>query len=247
MAGLKNITEREKAAIRYGLAYGVTNRVQLYKIAYDGTQEKLDSISDIRAVATRWYHSQKIREFIETERKEWEIRQQRIRSEIRVEVEAQVREEMRTGKRDKDGITDYSDPRNQLAKLNQIISTATDPAEALDALKVLISKQDQIIPEDTHKRKKNDAVRFYRPLSCTREENGGCPLYKVASETFRMLSGASMEGRTPAGNIRLLESLLDEKREELESFAVSWVERRIDYERKRLARWEAEESENSEK
>lgn len=237
MAGLKIITEREKAAIRYGLAYGVTNRVQLYKIAYDGTQEKLDSISDIRAVATRWYHSQKIQDFIETERKEWEIRQQRIRSEIRVEVEAQVREEMRTGKRDKDGITDYSDPRNQLRKLNQIISTASDSAEVLDAIKVLNAKQSQTVLEDVKSEAKK-RVLAYIPIVCGYSGSvAGCILYDLAKQSMQKITAQHLACRTPKENLLILDDFLKNHVEDIKDYAVALLKRRIEVERERLKKW----------
>ena len=69
------------------------------------------------------------------------------------------------------GLVDYSDPRNQLRKLNSLINGSKDAGETLDALKVMISKQSDLAPE----KKTEPPVRVYVPLSCD-----ACPLYKDA-------------------------------------------------------------------
>lgn len=63
---------------------------------------------------------------------------------------------------------DYTDPVAQKAKLNEIIASAKDSGEALDALKVIISGQ----KDDKQAAKDNQIQRFYTPLQCKE-----CPLY----------------------------------------------------------------------
>ena len=65
---------------------------------------------------------------------------------------------------------DYSDPAAQTRKLNELVNTADDPGEALDALKVIIQTQ----KADRDAAREGKQVRAYLPISCT-----GCPLYKL--------------------------------------------------------------------
>lgn len=67
------------------------------------------------------------------------------------------------------GIVDYTNPEKQKEKLNEIINTAKDSGEALDALKVIISGQ----KNDQEAAKTNKVQRFYTPLQCR-----DCPLYQ---------------------------------------------------------------------
>lgn len=71
------------------------------------------------------------------------------------------------------GEIDYTDPDKQKEKLNEIINTAKDSGEALDALKVIIAGQ----RNDQDAAKQNKVQRFYTPMKC-RE----CPLYRDAKK-----------------------------------------------------------------
>ena len=71
---------------------------------------------------------------------------------------------------------DYSDPQAQKDKLNDIINNASDPGEALDALKVIIQGQ----KNDQEAAKDKQVQRFYTPLRCH-----DCPLYNMAKEKDR--------------------------------------------------------------
>jgi len=68
---------------------------------------------------------------------------------------------------------DYTNPKNQADKLNELINTADDPSEALDALKVIISSQ----RADKESAKQGRQVRTYIPINCT-----DCPLYQGVKE-----------------------------------------------------------------
>ena len=66
---------------------------------------------------------------------------------------------------------DYSDPANQRRKLNELVNKASDPGEALDALKVIISGQ----RDDKQAAKERRQVAAYLPICCN-----DCPLYQKA-------------------------------------------------------------------
>ena len=69
-------------------------------------------------------------------------------------------------------IIDYTNPENQTRKLNELINTASDAGEALDALKVIIQGQ----KADRDAAKEGKTVRAYLPVMCS-----GCPLYEKAA------------------------------------------------------------------
>lgn len=68
----------------------------------------------------------------------------------------------RPGKGGRPAIIDYSDPAAQKSKLNEIINTAKDSGEALDALKVIIQGQ----KNDAEAAKDKQIQRFYTPVQC---------------------------------------------------------------------------------
>ena len=66
---------------------------------------------------------------------------------------------------------DYSSPAAQQEKLNELVNTADDPGEALDALKVIIQSQ----KADRDAAREGRVQRVYLPISCD-----SCPLYQKA-------------------------------------------------------------------
>lgn len=174
------ITIRERAAaVLY--VYGVeTSPAKLYAVAHPGSLETVEGLADIRAGASRWIRSRKIQEFIQRERAALDARQAQERKRIESDVLARVQAEKDdsiTG----EGEIDFSDPANQLRKLNSLINCSKDAGEALDALKVMIAKQQELAPE---KQRKEKTVKFYRPLDCRDD----CPLYRLADEILRLRS-----------------------------------------------------------
>ena len=67
--------------------------------------------------------------------------------------------------------TDFSKPENQFRKLNELVNTATDSAETLDALKVIMSAQ----KADREAARDGKVVKCYIPMSCK-----DCKLYEKA-------------------------------------------------------------------
>jgi hypothetical protein len=200
MADYRNITEREKAVIKYAVAFGITHRQDLYRLAYNGTLEQVAGLADLGALASRWYNSKKIQDFLQVEMKEHEIRKERIRDEIRQEMEEQARKEGK--EREKaSSLIDYSDERNIIKKLNQLINTAKDDSEALDAVKTMAALLKQ--REDLRSSKEKDKVaRFYLPLRCHQ-----CPLYRMGKDLWKRRSAQHYESAGQSARDRIDEEL----------------------------------------
>lgn len=180
MANKQIITEREKAVLRLQIYSGGAYRnAILYRLAYPGSMEAVDQISDIDSTASRWWNSRKIQSFYQEAKAvidaEREAERKRIESEVLTRLQSQEE-----GSQDLGGV-DYSDPRNQLRKLNAIVANSTNTDTQLDALKVLISKQTELAPEK--RTAENKVQRFYTPLTCH-----SCPLYKEAKERLNVKS-----------------------------------------------------------
>ena len=166
---LDNITKRERIAL-FALACGfIDTWTDCYICAYDGTLQKVTSQKAITTSVSRWHNSARIQKAFET-------------------ISAQV-EEMRETERKKAGFgedsdkagesvrtstngrkyTDFSRPENQFRKLNELVNTATDSAETLDALKVIMSAQ----KADREAARDGKVVKCYIPISCK-----DCKLYE---------------------------------------------------------------------
>ena len=168
----KKLTPPEVAAIYYHVFAGVKDWIILYAIA--DCIKDTDTIN--RSTVYKWKNSAKIVELIRD--------LQRIKTELKqgpapyTEQGEQTEQEKGGGGNERAEKTrnlknskyvDYSDPSAQRAKLNELINTATEPGEALDALKVIISGQ----RADRDAAKEGRTVRAYLPVSCHE-----CPLYE---------------------------------------------------------------------
>ena len=173
------LTPREIAAAQL-YAYGIeTSPAKLYAVAHRGSLEAVEALSDINASASRWLHSEKVQSFVRREKAAIDARQAQERKTIEAEVLARVRAK-KDGSLTEAGQIDYSDPRNQLRKLNTLINGSTDTGETLDALKVMIAKQSDLAPEKKGER----PVRVYVPMSCD-----ACPLYAEAQARLKRKEG----------------------------------------------------------
>ena len=163
------ITEREKAIVRLQVLSGMRYRNNtLYRWAYPGPEDAVSGLSDIDSVSSRWWSSKKIQAAFQQEKAIIEAEREAERKKIEGEVLTRLKAE-KSGSIDSGGNVDYSVPANQLRKLNSLINSSKDNGEILDALKVMISRQDDIAPE---KKPVNKQVRAYLPIQC-----GSCPLY----------------------------------------------------------------------
>lgn len=80
-------------------------------------------------------------------------------------------------KRYKDFV-DYTDPRAQMRKLNELVNEAEDSKETLDALKTIMGTQ----REDREAAKAQEVQRFYTPMVCHE-----CPLYELGEKRLKAM------------------------------------------------------------
>lgn len=167
------LTLREQAAIRlYIYTDGDIGIADLYRVAYNGDETAVSRIASIPSVASRWWRSGKVVDYYTREKAAYDAKREKERLQIEREVSTRVPS---TEKKE----IDYSVPSNQIAKLNEIINGASDPAEALDALKVVIGKQGELAPE---KKTFGQQIRTYLPLKCQ-----ACPLYQEKRDQLQSI------------------------------------------------------------
>ena len=176
MANSRTLSDRERAIIIYALERGITSKIALYKLAYDGPASKVEGLSDLAATASRWWSSRKIQDFINSESAELKIRRDHERAKIAEEIRAELEEELRTGKRSREGFIDYSRPENQIRLLNELINRPGSPGEQIDALKIMLAE----VAKKGAGEGGADIQRFYTPLKCK-----SCPLYQEAAERLK--------------------------------------------------------------
>lgn len=164
----KNLSEREKAAIHLHIYGGVNNWPLLYRIAVPDSfpDESLKGLSDL---ASKWKRSPKIQTYLQTVQEQKFLYEQKIKAAA-IEAGDNVRTNSDKSTQKEKNI-DYSDPANQARKLNELVNSADDPGEALDALKVIISTQ----KADREAARDKKAVGAYVPITCY-----DCPLYLEA-------------------------------------------------------------------
>lgn len=179
------ISERETAVVRLSVWYpGKLSPGLLYSLAYPGAFSDAQALRDLPAVASRWWRSKKIQEFLQSEIAVYRSNKDAV--EARIESECLARFES-NGARPVKGV-DFSIAENQRAKINEIINGATDPHDALDALKLMLSRQQEIAPDT----KKEQIARFYRPLCCSQ-----CPLFSMAGSVLRLRSAQHYNTQCP--------------------------------------------------
>ena len=172
---MKYITEREKAAINYYLYAGVEDWSILYLIGSDRSTE--DNMKDkyLSDKASNWKRSARIQEYLKTAIKRKALEE----ADREREIEKRARESERRqidAEKGRSSFVDYSDPRNQIRKLNEIINEATDPGEALDAIKVVRAGQ----KDDQQAAREGKQVRAYLPQTCN-----NCILYQRAAKRMK--------------------------------------------------------------
>ena len=171
----KDTTLREKAAI-FALAAGYLKTwQQCYIAAYPNTENDAENLRSLPSIVTRWKNVPVISAEYERARKYLQNRdldtEDKVRAELRQEKEETGGSVRTKSAPEKRAFVDFSRPENQTAKLNELVNTADDTGEALDALKVIIATQ----KADREVAKEGRVVRAYLPVSCT-----DCPLYERA-------------------------------------------------------------------
>jgi len=172
----KRLTDREKAAIYMHVFGGVQDWKVLYTIADDGPAKDPEKID--RSLVSRWKGTAKIQDLIEkVTREKHNMMSDAEREGIekgRAEGTMAGEESDRTEKPvnlKNSKFVDYSSPEAQRAKLNELVNTASDPGEVLDALKVIISGQ----RADREAAREGKINRVYLPVTCD-----SCPMYQKA-------------------------------------------------------------------
>lgn len=190
MATKKELTLREKFAIKGYASKIIHSWYDVYKIAYDGKLEQVESLKTIQSIVSRWKHSKLVNDYYneclylynkdEERKKQAYIREAKAKGDFQAVGEDGKVEEMRMGNSEaiqlakpsaKPKLVDFSNPQNQMQKLNELVNSATDSAETLDALKVIISTQ----KADRDAAKEGRQVKAYIPMTCSQ-----CPMYRKA-------------------------------------------------------------------
>ena len=186
MPNNQTINEREKAIVRLAVYYpGKLSPALLYSVAYNGTLADAHALRDLPAIASRWWRSRKIQDFFQAETALYNANKDAV--EARIESECMARLESKRDAVRPSRCVDYSRPENQRAKLNELINGAVDSHDALDAMKLMIQRQQDIAPEQV----KGPQVRAYMPLTCS-----DCPLYAMASDVLRMRASQRYNSRS---------------------------------------------------
>ena len=176
----KHITERENAVL-FALALGVVDSWQkAYILANQRPEEEIKGQTALKSTVSRWKQHPEIIKAYNNAVAILKAREDKIREEAQKAGNQEhgeetttgdnVRTEQKTGRRVA-GSVDYTNPAEQARKLNELVNTAQDPGEALDALKVIIASQ----KADRESAREGKRVVFYTPLRCH-----DCPLYEKA-------------------------------------------------------------------
>ena len=166
----KVITLREKAAVAlWVLQGGGLSSRELYAAGSPRALAEVEALKDSAGTASRWWHSEKIQNYVLELQAIIKDRQEREREQIRKEILAELGAKKR-GLVDAAGRLDFTNPDNRKELYNTIIrSSGDDPRTQLDAAKIL----EQIQKDDREAAKSQRVVRSYLPLRCNE-----CPLYQ---------------------------------------------------------------------
>ena len=169
----KNLSDRERAALYMHVFGGVNDWRLLYRVAVDDKDPgPFESLSDF---ASKWKRTQKVQSFIEDLRTAKIRTIDKARTDGIEEGKRAAFDSVHTNTDDvpkRGTFVDYSDPKAQTRKLNELVNRADDPGEALDALKVIISTQ-----KAGEAAKERKTVQYYRPIRCNQ-----CPLYQSKAQ-----------------------------------------------------------------
>lgn len=170
----RNITEREKAVVKYAIAYNETSSLKLYRLAYDGAEKDLAGLSSINSIASHWWRSKKIQDYYKEQVTIYEKQLKGIEDKAVTDYVSKIATAEANGETVPALTVDYSLPDNMIRELNRIIADAgKDDKTKLDAIKVLAAQtnreQDGGSGSDIH--------RFYTSLKCR-----DCVLYLQAKQ-----------------------------------------------------------------
>jgi hypothetical protein len=174
---MQDLTLSEKVAI-CGLVCGVVdNWADCYLIGAGKYGDLSVNRNNLRPTVSRWKNSAKVVKEYEKQMAEFTTRIKGNplnsgNSEDEKRLSEGDKEHTKNGKRAQ---IDYTRPENQRTLLNDLINTADDQKDKLDALKTIIQAQ----KDDRQAAKDNQIQRFYSPLRCS-----SCPLYQKANKNL---------------------------------------------------------------
>lgn len=163
MGKIKPLTELEKIAITAGTVQTSPDWLTLWKLSHPDS-----SATNYKAIVIQWTNSAKFKEFQKFVQVTQEDKiNKRVQEELEKRLSADSEPGTRTTKTAPD-LIDYSDPQQQRRKLNELVNTAEDQKEALDALKTIIATQ----KDDRDSARERKQIQSYLPIKCK-----SCPLY----------------------------------------------------------------------
>ena len=173
------INEREKAALNYHIFGGCNDWQVLYMIARDSDYNE-DKDKNFTNYVSRWKHTEKVQNYLKELQERKALQEYRLKESAFAEYQSRETEkDQREGKEHTENgrktQIDYTRPENQRTLLNNLINTADDQKDKLDALKTIIQAQ----KDDRQAAKDNQIQRFYSPLRCS-----SCPLYQKANKNL---------------------------------------------------------------
>lgn len=175
----KKLLPTETAALFMYVFEGETDWKKVFAAAADWTEEEMEENPlKLTQYTSKWKAMQKFKNELQRIKLYRDRFVKQIQDQAFEEGRRSVlreRPEPEDGESYSGGV-DYTDPKKQKQKLNDIINNAKDSGEALDALKIIISGQRQ----DTEAAKNNKVQRFYTPLQCR-----DCPLYQEKKESLK--------------------------------------------------------------
>lgn len=170
---VKQLTEIEESVLSWGFIQAdgnlsKMNFTKLYGLAASSDGQPLPAHTVVKTYASTWKNSPKVQAYL----KRLADRESTIRGAAFQDGRAKGIEEAMSGGSDhaaSGSAKDFTKPENQKELLNEIINTATDSKDKLDAVKVIISGQ----RDDRQAAKEQKQVRFYLAQRCYE-----CPLYQ---------------------------------------------------------------------
>lgn len=171
----KQLTDREKAVLYWLVFSNSTDWRTAYKMASDQPLAYYQDFKYLDTYVSKWKNSELVRNEVEKlqylkQRQAEKIKEEAI-EEYKTKGEQEEERREKSPKARGGKMVDYSDPKAQRQKLNELVNNAEDSKEALDALKTIIASQ----RDDREGAKAQKAVTAYLPMTCKE-----CPLYEKA-------------------------------------------------------------------
>ena len=174
------LSNREKCAI-FALVNGIIPDWETaYICADDNKTSTTETLKALACSVSRWKNSAKVKQYTQECAKLLATREAEAIAKGLDKAKQNGQDEQNTEESEAPKTqpttaiaksVDYSDPANQMRKLNDLVNTADDSGEALDALKVIIQTQ----KADKEAARERKTVVFFTPVKCL-----DCQMYQKA-------------------------------------------------------------------